>query len=51
MGIKRLPDWVVTDTQKAFYDLESSTAIEQTARLYGKMQELVAFATKRAGLR
>lgn len=39
--IKRLPHWVLTDNHPAFNDLESLTAIEMVARLYGKMQELV----------
>lgn len=39
--MKRLPHWVLTDTFPAFYDSESATAIEQTAKLYGAMQELI----------
>lgn len=36
-----LPHWVLTDKFPAFYDSESKTAIEQTARVYGAMQELI----------
>lgn len=39
--MKLLPHWVLTDKFPAFYDSESKTAIEQTARLYGAMQELI----------
>ena len=36
-----LPHWVLTDKFPAFYDSESKTSIEQTARVYGAMQELI----------
>lgn len=39
--IRHLPHWVLTDLQPAFYDLESVTTIEETAKLYAKMQELI----------
>ena len=39
--IHRLPHWVLTDKNPAFYDSESLTAVKMTARLYAKMQELV----------
>lgn len=39
--IKLLPHWVLTDVNPAFYDVESKTAVEQTARVYAKMQELI----------
>lgn len=39
--IKKLPHWVLTNTRPAFYDTESGTAIEQTALLYKKMEELI----------
>lgn len=39
--LKRLPHWVLTDKHPAFNDIESVTAIEMVARLYGKMQELI----------
>lgn len=37
----KLPHWVVTDMFPARFDLESATAIEQTAKVYGKMNELI----------
>lgn len=39
--IQKLPLWNVTNLQYAFNDMESKTGIEMTARLYGKMQELI----------
>lgn len=39
--IKLLPHWVLTDVNPAFYDVESKTAVEQTARVYAKMQEII----------
>lgn len=36
-----LPHWVLTDKFPAFYDSESKTALEQTARVYAAMQELI----------
>lgn len=39
--IKHLPHWILTDLQPAFYDVESGTVLQQTSRLYGKMQELI----------
>lgn len=39
--IKLLPHWVLTSTRPAFYDTESGSTLEQTARVYGKMQELI----------
>lgn len=38
--IELLPLWCVTDKYPAFYDTESATAIEQTAKLYGAMRTL-----------
>ena len=41
-----LPPWVETGLQPAFYDLESGTVLQQTARMWAKMRELgVAFNT------
>ena len=41
-----LPPWVETCLQPAFYDLESGTVLQQTARMWAKMRELgVAFNT------
>lgn len=39
--MKKLPLWVVTDKFPAFYDSESATVIEQTAKIYGAMNELI----------
>lgn len=39
--INKLPAWCIINKFPAFYDVESATAIEQTARVYGKMNELV----------
>ena len=36
-----LPHWVLTDPQPAFYDCESATAVQQTAKIYAKIQELI----------
>ena len=41
MFIMQLPKWVMTSKFPAFYDSESLTATEQTARVYGKMNELI----------
>lgn len=39
--IKPLPSWALVNRFPSFYDGESLTAIEQTARLYGKVNELI----------
>lgn len=39
--ISILPRWVLTGTNPAFYDMESKTCVEQTARVYVKVQEIV----------
>lgn len=39
--IPQLPKWCLTNLNPAFYDTESGTAVEQTARLYGTMQDLI----------
>ena len=39
--INFLPPWVETNEQPAFYDLESGTCLQQTARMYNKVNELV----------
>lgn len=39
--IQILPKWVLTGTRPAFYDTESGSVLEQTARIYDKMNELV----------
>lgn len=38
---KLLPHWCFTATLPAFYDTESGTAIEQTARLHGVVESLI----------
>lgn len=37
-----LPPWVETGIQPAFYDKESGTVLQQTARMYAKVNELIA---------
>ena len=39
--INFLPPWVETNIQPAFYDKESGTVIQQTARAYAKVNQLV----------
>lgn len=39
--INFLPPWVETDLQPAFYDLESGTSLQQTARMYAKVNQLI----------
>lgn len=39
--IIKLPKWCILGTLPAFYDTDSVTATEQTARVYAKMNELV----------
>ena len=39
--LKHLPHWVLTDPQPAFYDCESATAVQQTAKIYARIQELI----------
>lgn len=40
--IELLPPWIETGLQPAFYDKESGTVLQQTARMYAKVNELVA---------
>jgi hypothetical protein len=40
-AMQKLPNWVVANKFPAFYDTESLTAIEQTARLYGATNTLI----------
>lgn len=40
--IKPLPHWVLADAFPAVYDTESVTAISMVAKLYGKIEELIA---------
>lgn len=37
----QLPYWHMTNSKPAFFDSESATAIEQTAKLYAAMQDLI----------
>ena len=39
--INFLPPWVETNLQPAFYDLESGTCLQQTARMYAKVNQLI----------
>ena len=39
--INFLPPWVETNLQPAFYDSESGTSLQQTARMYAKVNQLV----------
>lgn len=39
--VEFLPPWVETGLQPAFYDKESGTVLQQTARMYAKVNELV----------
>ena len=44
--IEFLPPWVETGLQPAFYDKESGTVLQQTARMYAKVNELIANVNK-----
>ena len=39
--IEFLPPWVETGLQPAFYDKESGTVLQQTARMYAKINDLI----------
>ena len=39
--IELLPPWVETGLQPAFYDKESGTVLQQTARMYAKVNQIV----------
>lgn len=39
--INFLPPWVETTLQPAFYDAESGTVLQQVARMYGKVNQLI----------
>jgi polyhydroxyalkanoate synthesis regulator phasin len=41
MIIKKLPHWVLSSKSPSFYETEGGTAIEQTAIMYKKVQELI----------
>lgn len=38
--VNLLPMWCINNPYPAFYDVDSATAVEQTAKLYGAMREL-----------
>ena len=40
MKLHILPEWVLTGTRPAIYDVDSDSTIEQTARVYAAMKEL-----------
>ena len=44
--INFLPPWVETNMQPAFYDKESGTCLQQTARMYNKVNQLVRIANE-----
>lgn len=44
--IKLLPNWIISSDRPAFYDTESATAIEQTAKIYAKTNEVVEEVNK-----
>jgi phage shock protein A len=39
--VNKLPNWILTHRFPSVYDSESKTAIEQTARVYGAMNDLI----------
>lgn len=39
--VRPLPNWVLTNIQSAFYDSESGTILQQMARVYSKIEELI----------
>ena len=39
--IENLPNWCLVNKNPSFYDTESATVLEETAKVYGKMQELI----------
>ena len=44
--INFLPPWVETNIQPAFYDKESGSCLQQTARMYAKVNQLVRIANE-----
>ena len=40
--VRPLPHWVLTNLQSAFYDSESGTILQQMARVYSKIEELIS---------
>ena len=39
--IQLLPKWALTNTSPSFYDYENGSILEQTAKIHGKMNELI----------
>lgn len=39
--IENLPNWCLTNKYPSFHDTESATVLEETSKIYGKMQDLV----------
>ena len=44
--INFLPPWVETNIQPAFYDKESGACLQQTARMYAKVNQLVRISNE-----
>ena len=44
--VEFLPPWVETNMQPAFYDKESGTCLQQTARMYDRVNMLVRMFNK-----
>ena len=47
--IELMPKWVLENSTPSFYDKDSVTVIQATAKLYAKMNELITDYTKFAG--
>ena len=39
--MRQLPHWCLTNRKPGFYDTESATVVQETAKLYRAMQELI----------
>ena len=46
--VEFLPPWVETGLQPAFYDKESGTVLQQTARMYARVNMLIRMFNKLA---
>ena len=44
--VEFLPPWVETGIQPAFYDKESGTVLQQTARMYARVNMLIRMFNK-----
>lgn len=40
--IENLPNWCLVNKNPSFYDTESKTVLEETVKIYGKIQELIS---------